>query len=142
MRVWLYDTLTQYEPLHEYMGGPSGILERVVPRESQRTINLPKPFMVYGLGNNTNEDLAEDSDHEAYRQFSQVWIHDEGGDYNLIDDMVELVKKALHGKGSPVHGIITTRWLEVSQEFGNETYNTIFRYVRFQHTIGRGALIS
>lgn len=142
MRAWLYDTLTTDPDLEGLLGGndpESGILKRVVPRESQSTINLPKPFLVYGLGNATNENLGEDTDHEAWRQFSQIWVHDEGGDYNLIDDIVELIRQAFHGKGSPAHQIITTRWLETSQEFSNETYGTLFRYLRFQHIIAKGA---
>lgn len=138
----MFDTLTHDPDLRGVLGGPQDILRRVIPRESQTTINLPKPFIIYGLGNATNENLSEDPDHEAYRQFSQVWIHDEGGDYNLIDDMVEMVRKAFHGKGSAAHGIITARWLENSGEFANETYNTLFRYVRFQFIVAKGVPVA
>lgn len=138
MRAWLYDTLTSDVELQALMGGPVGILERVVPRQSQMTSNIEKPYLIYGLGTNTNEDLAEDGDHEAHRQFFQVWIHDEGGDYGLIDDIVELVKRALVNKTSPAHRVSMVRWLETSSEFYNETYDTLFRYVRFQAIISKG----
>ena len=111
---------------------------RVVPRESQDTINLPKPFLVYGLGNSTNEDLAEDGDHEAYRQFFQVWVHDEGGSFDLIDDTIEVVKRRLHLASHAPSKVTLVRWLENSAEFSNETYNTVFRYMRFQAIISKG----
>jgi hypothetical protein len=143
MRAWLYDHLTTDPDLIGALRTDvNGILTRVMPRVSQDTINIPKPFLVYGLGNNTNEDLAEDNDHEAHRQFFQVWIHDEGGDYGLIDDMVEIVKGAFQGKNHPPSNVTQVRWLETSGEFANETYNTIFRYVRFQAIISKGAVLT
>lgn len=141
MRVWLYDTLTQYMPIQDALGGPTSVLERIMPRSSRTNINVPKPFMIYGLGNNTNEDLGEESDHEAHRQFFQIWIHDEGGDYSLIDSLIVDTKNALRGQSSPAHNVMAVHWLETSGEFNNETYNTLFRYVRFQAIIGKGALL-
>ncbi len=115
------------------------MLTRIVPRYSQTTINLPKPFLIYGLGNATNEDLAEDTDHVAFRQFFEVWVHDEGGDFDLIDDIVFEVKKALTGENDPDSMLTHIRWLETSGEFHNDTYNTNFRYIRFQGIISKGA---
>jgi len=115
------------------------MLNRIVPRYSQTTINLPKPFLIYGLGNATNEDLAEDTDHVAFRQFFEVWVHDEGGDFDLIDDIVFEVKKALTGENDPSSMLTNVRWLETSGEFHNDTYNTNFRYIRFQGIISKGA---
>lgn len=106
------------------------------------SVNSPKPYIVYGLGNDTNEDLSEDSLHEAHRQFFQVWIHDEGASYDQVDDMVEIVKSRLKNASDKNSRITTVRWLETSQEFSNETLNTIFRYVRFQAIISKGVLIS
>jgi len=34
---------------------------------------------------------------------------------------------------------VTIRYLETSAEFSNQTYNTIFRYIRFQAIIAKGA---
>jgi hypothetical protein len=103
----------------------------------------PGPFLIYGLGNSTAENLVDSTDDSARdpeRQFSQVWAHDESGDYGLVDDMVAEIKRALSGASSPEHGVLTTRYLETSQEFGSEQYKTIFRYVRFQHIIAQGVL--
>lgn len=137
MRSWLYDQLTGHEPLREWAGAAdlATMKEHVTPRRAQLTINLPRPFVIYGLGNSTNEGLADDEQVKAERQFFQIWLHDEGATYNRIDDGVEIVKDLFRGAFSKPHNINAVRYLETSQEFNNETYNTIFRYIRFQAII-------
>lgn len=141
MRVWLYDKLTSHQPLLDFVDDPDDpeMLPRVYPRESFDSSVVQKPFLVYGLGNDTNEGLAEDDDHEAHRQFFQIWLHDEGGDYSVIDAMIPVVKKLLINASSKEHNVMGVRWLETSQEFSDNTMNTIFRYIRFQAIIGKGA---
>lgn len=137
MRAWLYDHLTTDEALMAYIGAtPETITGRVRPREASETINIEPPFLIYGLGNATNEDLAEADDHQAERQFFQVWVHDRGGSYDRIDDIIEIVKARLRNASDPASKVMQVRYLETSAEFGNETYNTIFRYIRFQAIIG------
>jgi len=143
MRAWLYDLLVGSAELQVAMGYSADRMSaQVMPRRSQETFNILKPFIVYGLGNNTNEDLAEDTDHEAHRQFFQIWIHDDGGDFGRIDDIIEVVKRLLTNASSPVDHVTQVRWLETSQEFNNETYNTLFRYVRFQAIISKGKAVA
>lgn len=143
MHVWLYDTLISDQDLWPYFGGEVGIVDRVVPRRSEEGISnleLPKPFLVIGLGNDTNEHLGDDGvDFQAHRQFFQVWIHDEGGSYDTINNIIPIVKRRLVGKSDGPSDLTTVVWLETSQEFSNETYNTLFRYIRFQGIISRGA---
>lgn len=139
MRAFIYDTLvasTELQTLFNFTA--EQMQDQVMPRRTRDNINLPKPFIIFGLGNQTNEDLAEDSDHIANRQFFQVWIHDEGGDYGLIDEAVEAVKRALVNASSPSDNVTTIVWLETSAEFNNETYNTLFRYIRFQAILSKG----
>lgn len=140
MRTWLYETLTSDPDLQSDLGGAEGIVERVMPRRSQETINIPKPFVIYGLGNSTSEQLEDSTANDAHaeRQFFQIWIHDEGGSYTLIDDLVKKVRKRLTGASHPPSNVVTVRYLETSSEFGNETYGTIFRYIRFQAIIAQG----
>lgn len=135
MRVWLYDTLIAAPTVEEL------VEDRVFPRESFDSSVVKKPFLVYGLGNDTNEHLSDEDDHEAHRQFFQIWIHDEGGDYSVIDDGVQAVKDLMKGASSKEFSITTVRWLETSQEFSDQTMNTIFRYIRFQAIISRGATL-
>lgn len=136
MRAMLYDLLTTDPVLQAAMGVTyEELQERVTPRRAQENNDIPKPFAVYGLGNSTNEGLTDSTAKNpdgAERQFFQVWIHDEGGDYTQIDNLVEIVKKRLTGQGNPAYRVITIQYLETSQEFSNETYGTLFRYIRFQ----------
>ena len=140
MRTWLYNRLTLDPELQEMLGGVEGIKTRVMPRRSETSINIPTPYLIYGLGNNTNEDLGDPTanDVQADRQFFQIWIHDEdSGSYTLIDDFIPVIKRILVGATSPADRIMTIAWLETSAEFNNETYNTLFRYMRFQVILGR-----
>lgn len=137
MRAWLYDLLITDPDLQPIFGGVDGIKTRVVPRRSQENINIPAPYIIFGLGNATSEDLGDSTadgpqDRDAERQFFQIWIHDEGESFVQIDDLIEKVKKRLIGASDPVSRVLTVRYLETSQEFSNQTYNTIFRYIRFQ----------
>lgn len=140
MRAFLYDTLTQNTALQAKLGGASNILTRVMPRRSVQEIPEEGLFLIFGLGNATSEQLEDSTanDAQAERQFFQVWIHDPGGSYMQIDEVVPLVKKALVGKSHKPSKLLTIAYLETSQEFNNETYNTNFRYIRFQGIIAEG----
>lgn len=140
MRAWLYDTLVSSVELQSELGGAGGIVDRVLPRRSEFVVPKLRPFLIYGMGNSTNEALGDDTagDAEAERQFFQIWVHDEGGSYVLIDQLVDKVKRTLRGKSSSANQILTIRYLETSAEFSNETYGTNFRYIRFQAIIAKG----
>lgn len=140
MRALLYDLLTTDTDLQQELGGADAIKARVMPRRSQGNINIEKPFIIFGLGNATNEQLSDSTsdDEEAYRQFFQIWVHDEGESFVRIDDLIQIIKRRLIGVTSPAHHVVTIFWLETSQEFNNETYNTNFRYIRFQAVIAQG----
>lgn len=138
MRAWLYDQLTGSTLLRSRLGGVEGIKDRVIPRYSEDDINTPKPFLMYGLGNATSFELSDSTanDSATERQFFQIWVHDEGGSFENIDDIyIPEVKACLVGK-SP-RGYLTIGYLETSAEFNNDTYNTIFRYLRFEAIKGR-----
>lgn len=140
MRTWLYNRLTLDPELQSMLGGVEGIRTRVMPRRSETHVAGPRPFLIYGLGNDTNEELGDPTanDVQANRQFFQIWIHDEdSGSYTLVDDFIPVIKRVLVGATSPADRIMTIAWLETSQEFNNETYDTLFRYMRFQAILGR-----
>lgn len=125
MREWLYnilDTNTDYMALM-----PGGLWqgESLVVTPSQ------KPFTVYTIGNSTDEQLSDDPQGPE-RQFFQIYIHDEGGDYTRIDDAVWLLRQILEGASSADYGILQVYHLETSRDLDDSTMNTILRYVRFQ----------
>lgn len=124
--------------------GVPDVGNRVYPRESFDSSNEPYPYLVFGMGNATSEQLSEDPedfDHEPERQFFQVWIHDiltpKGGSYLKIDGIVPTVIKTLAGKSSPADNIMNIIYLETSGEFSNEALGTLFRYIRFQAIRGK-----
>jgi hypothetical protein len=138
MRAWLYDWIVSDPALASKLGVDLDDLpSHVTPRRAQENVtyeDLPRPFLIYGLGNATAEQLSDSTanDAQAERQFFQVWVHDEGGDFNLIDEIVAIVIKRLRGAKSVPDFVYTVEYLETSQEFNNQTYGTNFRYIRFQ----------
>lgn len=135
-RIWLYQQLTTFPGLVSLIGG--SINPRVFAKKSMTSNQEDHPFIVYKLGFRTTEDLAEvmPDEKDAYRQFAQVWVHDftdqETGDYTRIDEVLHQVKLAVHNQGSAEHGVITARFIEVSQDLNDETLNTVFKYARLQ----------
>jgi hypothetical protein len=129
LRTLLFSTLRANATVDGFVHG------RIIQASAMKEATVTKPYIVYHLGNNTNELLADD--HPASRQFFQVYIHDEPGDYQQIDAIVLAVKASLVGLGSKPDGLITTRYLETSQDFNDETLRTIFRYIRFQFILSR-----
>lgn len=140
LRQFIYQRMTGSDDLKTWLGvgEEESISDRIMPRASQTTITGPRPFIIYGLGNITNEFQSEDGV-RAYRQFLQIWLHDEGGDYSRIDNGLEVVKTLFVNAQSADCDLTTINWLETSQEFTSEQYNTIFRYHRFQAIIANGS---
>ena len=138
MRALIYDTLCTGQGIADEIGiDVTGLPARVTPRRAQENVtydDLPRPFLIYGMGNATSQQLSDATanDAQAERQFFQVWVHDEGGDFDLIDRICAAVIKLLRGLGSVPHRVYTIEYLETSGEFNNETYGTNFRYIRFQ----------
>jgi hypothetical protein len=94
------------------------------------TAQVEKPFLVYHLGNDTDEQLSEVS--SPHRQFFQIYVHDVIGDYSQIDEIIKLVKDLLRARSNAGARVIVTRYLETSQDLRDEVLDTIFRYMRFQ----------
>lgn len=135
----MYDLLTNDVPLKTLVGA-TRTDQWLFPRESLVSANVITPYLAYGLGNNTNEDLAEDDDHIANRQFLQIWAFDAGADYNLIDDVLDRVKVLLHNAQSPPDLVTRVGWLERSQDFYQQTLEAVFRYDRYQAIISKGSV--
>lgn len=124
MREWLYQTLSTDVDLQAFLA------DRMFQGESMRTSQVEEPFLVYTIGNATDEQLSEEPN-SPERQFFQIYIHDRGGDYTRIDDIVKLVKAKLRGRSDQTAGIITIIYLETSRDLDDSTLGTILRYIRF-----------
>lgn len=131
-RTFVYGKLTdQAGPVAPLVGGDN---PRVFAKKSMTSAVEDHPYIVYKLGNETNEDLAEDQD--VSRQYVQIWVHDfhdsEIGDYMKIDEVIAAIKLAFKNAGSASDGIWTSRFLEVSQDLNDDTLKTLFKYIRYQ----------
>lgn len=124
MREWLAATLSTDPDLVAVLD------DRMYQGESLDSSQVTPPFLVYTIGNATDERLSEEPD-SPVRQFFQIYIHDRGGDYTQIDNIVGLVKARLKNQSDKDAGIITVVYLETSRDLDDQTMGTILRYIRF-----------
>jgi len=124
-RTWLYQQIVDGVPLVE---------GRVFAKKSMTSSIEEHPYIVYKLGYSTGDGLSETVD--PNRQFVQIFIHDysdgEVADYIRIDSTIIQLRAALKLKSSAPEGIISTTYLETSQDLNDETLNTVMKYVRYQ----------
>lgn len=106
------------------------VADRIFQGSSMTTATTPKPYVIYHIGNNTNEQLADDDPRSRY--FFQLYVYDEVGDYTQIDAIGDRIRDLLVGQGSPPDKIMTTRFLERSQDLIDEVLQAGFNYLRFQ----------
>jgi hypothetical protein len=130
-RTWTYKRLTTFPGLIALIGADD---PRVFAKKSMTSSIELHPYIVYKLGNNTGEDLAEDQD--VSRQFLQIFVHDyadgEVADYTKIDAVIKQIKLAFKLQSSPADGVIAANYLETSQDLNDETLNTVMKYIRLQ----------
>lgn len=139
MRVWLYNLLkgdvTGTTSLQGIMESKLAVGETLEDRVSQgETMSdrlTKKPYIFYTIGNATNDQLGEGT--ITYNQFFQIYIHDEPGDYQLID---KLLKRTVHilDNAHGVHeeyDIMHVQHLESSRDLDDVTLGTVMRYIRF-----------
>lgn len=123
-RQFIYDVMTS-PPLAAFWG------DRVFQQGSLLSAQTVKPYGVYTMGNNTDEGMADEDNFQPSRQFFQVFIHDEVGDYSRIDAIVAELKRAFLSalRTGDVCGV---QYLETSRDLDDPTLESIMRYVRFQ----------
>lgn len=131
-RTWVRNTLGSSAPLIDLIP-----IDRMFQGESLLTANIDKPFLVFRMGNRTNEDLSEDMP-EVGRQFMSIYLHDVPADYSRIDKLELAVLHALNLASSAADNIITARYLETSRDLDDQALSTIYRYLRFQLVTGQG----
>lgn len=129
VRQHVFNVLTQDPSLSAIFAN------RVSSGESLMTAQIAKPYIVYRMGNDTDEGMFDDPDvpSRPNRQFFMVYIHDERPDYTGIDTYCQLVKNAFRlNPKSPSDNVVWTTFLEQSADFDDVTLDTVFRYLRFQ----------
>lgn len=135
LRTYLFDLLTSPDNTELF----AKISGRVFAKKSMSSSVEQHPFLVYKLGNTSDEGLSESND--PSRQYFQIYIHDYRDDqvanYDLIDEILVILKAMLKDAVVPEYDIIRILYLETSQDLDDDTLNTVFRYVRFQAILGK-----
>ena len=129
-RQFVYNVMTGYAPLTALVG------TRVMQQGSLLSAQTVKPYLVYRMGNNTDEGMADPDSKRPGRQFFQVYIHDEVGDYTRIDDIVKHLKDAFLA-AQPSGDVCGIQYLETSGDLDDPTLESIMRYARFQLATAR-----
>lgn len=136
MRVWLHQRLVTDPALRDILFATTDVMpadaeDAVFGSHSLKGTPDRKPFVVHDMGNDTSEGLAEG--HPAHRQFVTVYVHDEGDDYTLIDQVIKQLKVLLdNAPQNAGFGVITCHYLETSRDLEDDQMGTIVKYVRFQ----------
>lgn len=128
-RQFIYDTL-QVSSVADKVG------DRVFQQGSMLTGQNFKPFLIYTVGNNTDEGMSDPDTYQPSRQFFQVYIHDDVGDYAQIDDLVNIIRDAFLTASLPLN-VSGIQYLETSRDLDDPTLQTIMRYMRFQLAMAR-----
>lgn len=127
-RTWTYRTLMTTADIKALVN------ERVFAKKSMTSSIEQHPYIVYKMGSANNEELAETED--LGRQFVQIFVHDfsdgDVGDYTRIDLVLKAIRAAFKLQSSAADGLISTIYLETSQDLNDETLNTVMKYIRFQ----------
>jgi hypothetical protein len=91
------------------------------------------PYIVYHMGERFG---AGPSALRASRQTVQVWVHDEPGDYYVIDQILARVKFVLEAveAGNP-HGFLEIRFLQTGPDLWDDLVKQIVRFSRLQATM-------
>lgn len=125
IRTWLHSRLSNGASLVPVIN------HRVYQQGSIITAQTPRPYLVHHFGNQTDEGMSEEGQ-KPLRQFFQVYIHVDQGDYGPIDDIMNLVAAELADKTGAPANLIQVVYLETSQDLQDDILQTYFRYMRFQ----------
>lgn len=131
VRTWVHTQLTTQPELSAIVHG------RVWQQGGILTAQNAKPYLVHHFGNNTDEGMYDEDDRQPNRQFLQIFIHCDQGDYGPVDDIIPLVKAALINSASKPSDLIHVQYLETSQDLQDDLLQTYFRYMRFQLILAR-----
>lgn len=125
-----------YSVMASSAGVSSLVGDRIFQQGSLLHAQTIKPYIVYTMGNATDEGMDDPDNFMPARQYFQIYIHDEVGDYSRIDQVVEELKKAFT-TAMPEGNVCGIQYLETSRDLDDPTLESIMRYVRFQLATAR-----
>lgn len=126
VRTWVHTRLSTDAGLVAVTAG------RAYQQGSILSAQVTKPYVVHHFGNNTDEGMYDEDNFQPNRQFLQVYLHCDQGDYGPVDDLMPLVKAALLSHAGRPTNLIHVQYLETSQDLQDDLLQTYFRYMRFQ----------
>lgn len=129
-RAFVYGVMTESALLTSSVG------DRIFQQGSLLSAQTVKPYIVYNMGNNTDEGMSDPDSFSPSRQYFQVYLYDEVGDYSRIDDLIAELKRAMLA-AQPTGDVCGVQYLETSRDLDDPTLEAIMRYVRFQLAIAR-----
>lgn len=125
-RAWVHSRLSTDVDLSTVVGN------RVIQQGAVLSAQAVKPYLVHHFGNNTDEGMSDEDNFQPNRQFLQIFIHCDQGDYGPIDEIMPLVKRALMDRAGRPPSLVGVQYLETSQDLQDDQLQTYFRYMRFQ----------
>ena len=111
--------------------------DRVFQQGSILTAQHVKPYLVHHFGNRTDEGMSDEDNFRPSRQFLQIYMHVDQGDYGPIDEIQEQVRLALSTLSGRPAQLAGVQYLETSQDLQDDLLQTFFRYMRFQLILSR-----
>lgn len=128
VRTWVHTRLTSLSP---------DPVKEVWQQGAVLSAQVPRPYLVHHFGNNTDEGMYDEDSFKPNRQFLQVFLHCDQGDYGPLDDLLPQVKTALMSLAGRPSDLIHVQYLETSQDLQDDLLQTYFRYMRFQLILAR-----
>ena len=132
MRYHLYQAMVSNPDLLAIFQGGDGVV-RIYEASSVNAVP-PRPFCTYRMHTDfpLNRGLGR-------REYSQIWVHDNPGDYLRIDDALNKIRRAVEAWPSSKANadFLEARWIETGVDLKDDVMGTITRYIRFLHTATR-----
>lgn len=134
MRQLIFDTLRNTAAVTALVG------TRIYEGGALTEVPKVKPFLVVRMGAENVALKGRGKPSEAFNlpksQYSQLWAHDEGGDYLMIDNILFQARIALESIES-VGNVLTIAWIEGSRDLRDPDFNTLTKYSRYLGTTSR-----
>src|SRR3954463_9381484 len=111
VRTWVHTRLTSLSP---------DLVKEVWQQGAVLSAQVPRPYLVHHFGNNTDEGMYDEDSFKPNRQFLQVFLHCDQGDYGPLDDLLPQVKTALMSLAGRPSDLIHVQYLETSQDLQDD----------------------
>lgn len=118
--------------------GPTPLLKAVYGSRTMVTPEVPKPYAVMHMGNDTEDNIAPTDffPHTAYVTF---YVHDvrDPPSYTNVDIAIRALRDSIRANpSSAADRVMEATPLETSQDLEDQVLRTVLRYLRIQLVMG------